>query len=117
LANKKKQKDSAKRAKKQFRGKESSENLKSCITDIVKFCKDNDIDIIAIKFPLAKDYLIEVDGRNFGADMYFANLGIKTYDLTEIYIDHDEYFANQDHLNDIGGELFSKELLKIVQTE
>jgi hypothetical protein len=115
--NENKQKDSEKRAKKQFLGTESSESLKLCMTEIVKFCRENNIDIIAVKFPLAKDYLTEVNGRNFGADTHFTELGIKTYDFTEIYIDHDEYFANQDHLNDIGGEMFAKELLKIVEAD
>lgn len=115
--NKNKKRDSVKRAKKQLKGKVSSENLKACMTEIVEFCKENDINIITVKFPLAKDYLIELNGSNFGADKHFAELGIKTYDFTELYIDHDEYFANQDHLNELGGNLFSDELLKIVKAE
>ncbi|NOR45515.1 MAG: hypothetical protein GQ534_08005 [Candidatus Delongbacteria bacterium] len=85
------------------------------MNEIVELCKQKNIEIIAIKFPLAKDYLIEVDGRNYGADAYFAKLGIKTFDFSQIYIDHDEYFANQDHLNELGGEIFAKELLKRVE--
>jgi hypothetical protein len=91
--NKNKKHDSAKRAKKQFKVTESSESLIACMTEIVKFCKENEIEIIAVKFPLAKDYLIEVDGRNFGADKHFISLGIKTYDFTELYVGIHSYSA------------------------
>ncbi|MBN2790193.1 MAG: hypothetical protein JXR69_08380 [Candidatus Delongbacteria bacterium] len=112
-----KKKESVKRAKSQFRGTESSTELTECIRKTVELCKSYDIEIVTIKFPLAKDYLSEIKGRNFGADEQFRELGIKTYDFTELYINHDEYFANQDHLNDLGGELFAKELLKIVEAD
>ena len=112
--NENKLKDSKKRAKTQFKSLESSDDLRSCITEIVRFCRENEIDIIAVKYPLAKDYLIEVNGRNFGADEHFESLGIKTYDFSKLYIDHDEYFANQDHLNELGGQIFAKELLRII---
>ncbi|NOR45663.1 MAG: hypothetical protein GQ534_08775 [Candidatus Delongbacteria bacterium] len=107
-----KKKASKARAKLQFKGTNSSERLKSCIKEIVNLCKLQNIKIIAIKYPLSKDYLTEVNGRNFGADEYFAELGIKTYDFTKIYINNDEYFANQDHLNDLGGKKFADELKK-----
>jgi len=112
---KNKKKKCVSRVKSQFRENVSSDKLKKCIKKIVELCKQNNIKIFAIKFPLTSDFLLEISDRNYGADKYFEKLGIKTYDFSELYIEHDEYFSNQDHLNNLGGELFAKELLKIIE--
>ncbi|MBN2789747.1 MAG: hypothetical protein JXR69_06130 [Candidatus Delongbacteria bacterium] len=113
--NNKKRQLSRERAELQYVGSDSSEKLTECVRSIIELCKDRKIDIVAIKFPLAKDYLNETYGKNYGADNIFKSLGIPVYDFRELYIDHDEYFSNQDHLNDKGGKLFSEELVKVLK--
>lgn len=113
--NKNKRTVARKRAELQFDGLESSKKMIVCVKSIVELCKDRDIEIVAIKFPLSRDYLIETEDKNYGADDLFRSLGIEIYDFKEIFIGYDEYFANQDHLNNKGGELFSEELIKMLK--
>ena len=102
---------SKERADLQYIGLESSFRLTECIKSLAKLCDNNNIEIVAIKFPLSKDYLIEIEGKNFGADDLFKSLDIEVYDFSKLYVDYDEYFANQDHLNSIGGKIFAEELI------
>lgn len=100
------------RVRGQFSSKNKSLNLEKTLLEIINLCKTNGIELIGIKFPVSHTYLKIVGHRNYGADQLFISNGLKVIDSESIFINNDEYFGDQDHLNKKGGEAFVKELLK-----
>jgi hypothetical protein len=100
------------RSKAQFRYEEKSKQLANKLEDIFLLCDQNNIEIIGIKLPLSKVYLELLGEKNFKADSLFLKHNLIIWDFKKTLIDKPEYFQNQDHLNETGGEKFSK-LLKI----
>jgi hypothetical protein len=110
LSEEKRQKESLKRAEKQFNYSQKSKNLENTLLEIIEVCKSHNIELIGIKFPLTEEYIIDTQSRNFGADQILVSNNIPVLDFTDLYKDNPEFFENQDHLNQIGGEKFSKHL-------
>lgn len=96
----------------QFPAKHKSLKLEKTLLEIINLCKTNEIELIGIKFPVSKTYLKIVGHRNYGADQLFISNGLKVIDNESTFIDNDNYFGDQDHLNPKGGEAFVEKLLK-----
>lgn len=100
------------RFKTQFRYKENSKPLAKKLEDIIILCKQNEIELIGIKFPLSMAYLEVLGENNYNADNIFINNKLPVWDYKKILITKPEYFENQDHLNIAGGKVFSELLIE-----
>lgn len=87
-----------------FPDKEQSDRLKQSLFKIIDLCRENNIELIGIKFPLAKEYLEAARSKTGEADELLMMKGFKVLDCTDLYIDRPEFFADQDHLNDEGAK-------------
>jgi len=94
-----------------FCSKNKSEILEKELLEIINLCQDNDIELIGVKFPLTRTYLKSLGTSNYGADELFYSNGLKVIDQKSVFVDNDEYFFNQDHLNTQGGKKFATILL------
>lgn len=94
----------------QFPEEEQSEILKTTLEEIIALCKENNIELIGIKFPLAGDYRALIGDRDFNADEIFEEHGLPVHDFMDLYLDNDDLFLDQDHLNDAGVKAFLKVL-------
>lgn len=86
----------------QFSATEVSTQLSGCLIDIVNLCRQNGTVITGIKFPLSRDYIKCIGGWNYGADSLLIKQNVTLHDLKKAFVDQDEYFFDQDHLNDAG---------------
>ncbi|WP_299274050.1 hypothetical protein [uncultured Psychroserpens sp.] len=88
----------------------NSEQLISHLEAIIKLCNDHNITLIGIQYPLTRDYLELTRNVSHGASELFTKKGLKVLDYRTIFINNNDYFSNQDHLNDKGG----KELIPLL---
>ncbi len=110
-----KKEQSLMRYKKQFLSNtNSSDALVFALNEIIKTCKNNNIELIGVKFPLDKNYVKAIGDRNYGADKILMENGCTVYDYKELYIDKSSFFKDTDHLNDIGAIKFSRKLAESV---
>lgn len=86
----------------------SSVKLEQTLLDIVGICQQNNIQVIGVKFPLSIELIDVLDHKSFNADKILQAKGLKVLDYTDVYVEHCDYFFDQDHLNDIGGKNFTK---------
>lgn len=88
---------------------EKSEELVETLQRIIKTCNEHSIELIGIKFPLAKLYNSMIGTANFNADSVFIANGLSVLDFTtEELWENDNYFGDQDHLNEEGGGRFAE---------
>jgi hypothetical protein len=99
----------------QFPEKEKSKALEKCLNEMISVCKEKNITLIGIKFPLTKEYIKEMGSMNYGADSLFYVNNLPVYDYQRLYIDKCNYFRDQDHLNNLGAEKFIKLLNKYIK--
>lgn len=112
LSENQKMKNANERISGQFPVKAKSENLEKTLLEIIKLCKENNIELIGVKFPLSASYLKLIDGKDYGAEKVFKSKGLKVVDYESVFKNREEYFGDQDHLNPKGAEEFVKILLK-----
>ena len=98
------------RANLQFRDSEASEQLTLALDDIIQLCKDRDIELVGIMFPLTKEYTSEMNSGSYGAAEFARKNGIAILGFRDFYSSKPELFSNQDHLNELGGRRFAKEI-------
>ncbi len=98
----------------QFTNHHKSNSLSASLKDIISICKQNNIEIIGIKFPLPKEFIEALEERSFHADSLFYDNKIKVFDFKYLYINNDNYFSNVDHLNDLGGKLLSEHIQNLL---
>ena len=98
------------RALMQFPDGGESEQNRAILECIVEKCRENDVDLIGIKFPLSKDYVESISGKSFNADRVFLRHSLRVMDFMTIYTNNNSYFRNQDHLNDLGALHFAEVL-------
>lgn len=91
----------------QFSTKKKSIKLEKALKQIIKKCKENNIVLIGIRYPLVKDYIGLIDNFTGEASELFKENGLNVLDYTDVYVNKNEYFANQDHLNIEGGRIFT----------
>jgi hypothetical protein len=99
------------RKQSQFGSEFKSKKLEEKLVEIINLCKKNNIELFGVKFPLPNTYVKMLGDKNFGADKVFLSNGIEVFDYKLIFIDHNEYFKNTDHMNSKGGKIFTKVLL------
>jgi hypothetical protein len=99
------------RAQSQFGNPIPSLSLQDYLERIITICKTNSITLIGLKFPLTNDYVNCISGKDLGADKVLIDNGFLVLDFSNKYVKQDSLFENQDHLNDLGGAIFTKEWL------
>ena len=97
-----------KRSRDQFPNEKISKPLTKKLEDIIALCRENNIELIGLKFPLTNDYLDVIDDKSFYADSIFRSNNIKIHDFKYLFSGNDSVFSNQDHLNKDGGRKFAK---------
>jgi hypothetical protein len=102
---------SKERLKYQFPSNNKSDLLEKALIEIIDLCRTHKVEIVGIKFPLARPYIDMINNKNYGADKVFASKGMNVYNFQSLYINNPEYFFDQDHLNDYGAKIFVKYLL------
>lgn len=112
LPEKEKFKRAEERIKGQFPTPNKSEKLEKILLEIITLCKANKIELIGLKFPLSNTYITALGNRNYGADKVFLSNGLRVMDYKTIFVDEEDYFSDQDHLNFKGGEELVKKILK-----
>jgi hypothetical protein len=95
----------------QFGSEFKSKKLEETLIEIINLCRMNKIELIGIKFPIPNTYVKILGDKNFGADKVLLSYGVTVIDSKLIFIDHNEYFKNTDHMNSKGGKIFTKILL------
>ena len=94
----------------QFPTDRGSELLKQSLLAIITLCRQKEIRLIGIKFPLTEIYMDLLKNRSYGADILLKNHGVKVIDFKNIFGDREYLFYNQDHLNKIGSKAFVLQL-------
>lgn len=89
-----------------------SQTLQNTLEEIIVLGQEHGFEIIGLKYPLTDSYSRVISDLNFGADKLLASYQITVLDYSKMYIEEDKYFADPNHLNEIGGELFARYLLK-----
>ena len=87
--------------------------MTSSLQDIIVLCDKNNIELIGIKYPLSNEYLSAMNNKSFYADKLFKLNNLRVIDLKNIFSNNDNYFYDQDHLNERG----SKEFMKVLSKE
>lgn len=98
------------RLKTQFPHIEKSFSLTHSLERIILTCKENNIELVGIKFPLTKVYHHCLEDRNYGADSIFQSQELPIKDFKIWNLENDKLFKNQDHLNEKGASLFAHDL-------
>ena len=98
----------------QFPDFERSSKLSSDLIGIFQDCKENNIDVIGLKFPITPIYQKIKKGRSYGASDFFALHNLKIIDLENSIADTLGNFQNQDHLTLKGGKLLALKLVEIL---
>lgn len=96
------------RVKLQFVGNTHSSKMNKYLEKIFMLCRENNISVYGIKFPVSKAYLTSLSNKSYNIDSIFRENKIRVFDLKKVFIENDDYFENQDHLNKKGSQQFSK---------
>ena len=108
LSERVKKQKSLDRFKDQFVYAKPSPILEKELLEIIKISKENGIEIIGIKFPLSKQYKEVLGAKSFYADSLLLKNKIKIYNFNNLNFENDEFFHDQDHLNETGAKVFKK---------
>ncbi|MAM28979.1 MAG: hypothetical protein CMC13_08130 [Flavobacteriaceae bacterium] len=100
------------RIDKQFTNSGRSQLQLEALREIINICNQNNIELIGLKYPLTKEYLNGIKDSSFRADSILISKKIKVCDFSTLYENQDSLFANQDHLNERGGQLFTEVLFE-----
>jgi hypothetical protein len=94
------------------------DNLVLYYKKVISLCKERDIDLILMKYPLHRNYLIQ--SRKFIPDVeehydkVYEKIGIgedqKIFDYQTIFPKEDHLFFNSDHMNIDGSILLSRKV-------
>ena len=87
---------------------------------VLEVAKNNEVNVIFIKYPVSKEYDDFINKNNITKDEYyefiFANVNdtlgenYTVLDYYDVFFEHAEYFFDPDHLNDIGSKNLSEKI-------
>jgi len=92
-------------------------NLQLYYTQIVELCFDNEIEIIAIRYPVSSEYSEQLKKYDIEkVNRYIDNLEFVEYvDYTNVFNEYPNYFSDMDHLNDQGSLVFTEVLIQDIK--
>lgn len=85
---------------------------------IMQLCQKYNVKVVMVRYPMTREFSIE-ERKIVPADKLFSEVDEivsrysvykGTFDYTDLYFDHPEYFFDPDHLNVEGSDLFTKRL-------
>lgn len=114
LSHEEQNKLSFERFKGQFEESYKSEILKGSLEKIISLCQSSGIELIGVKYPISESYFRLMDDKTYDAEGIFIEHGLKVLDYKRLYLNRDEFFENQDHLNFEGGSVFFRYLVDIL---
>jgi hypothetical protein len=108
---------SVERAEQFYNGGLSEEQIETFM-DILNICRENNIRVIGIKFPLPVEMIHALGGEageevyqnNLTANGLFSDSGIEIWDYENRFMDQPELFRDEDHLSMEGGVLLGDSL-------
>jgi hypothetical protein len=83
---------------------------RQALLDIINICKEYNIEIIGVKFPLTLEYLNLPGDKDYGVEAIFNENNIRILDYQTVFMHNPEYFRDQDHVNERG----ARELVKLI---
>ncbi|MDR7128893.1 hypothetical protein J2X69_001225 [Algoriphagus sp. 4150] len=83
-----------------------SVKMSGSLQRIISICKEKDIELIGLRFPLSRTYADMLNEESYGADSILMNYGFQIIDFDSLYLNHDYMFRDMDHLDKEGGEKF-----------
>jgi len=111
LSNSEKEIACNKRYKQQFENHTPSVQQKDYLNKIIQLCKEKNITLIGVRFPISVDYWKLIENEDFKIKEIWLSHDLKIVDLHHLFFDNNEFFYDVDHLNIKGGELFSKAII------
>jgi hypothetical protein len=94
----------------QFFKKEPSYQQKKYLIQIIELCRQSNITLIGIKFPITKGYWNIIKEEDFGIDAFWRSNNLPFLDFHDLFFDKDNFFCDVDHLNNLGALNFCKEI-------
>ncbi|MBW3018944.1 hypothetical protein KY329_02045 [Candidatus Woesearchaeota archaeon] len=85
----------------------------------IQLARDNNISIIFVKYPVTEEYYHAFEAEIMPAEEFYSKIfsridevldSYSVLDYHSLFFGHPELFADTDHLNDKGAELFSKQI-------
>lgn len=98
------------RWKTQYPSKEKDIKLQDALQSILSLCQENKIKVIGLIFPISDTYLQVIKNYSYGTLDVFKKNNVNYLDYKTYYLHQDVLFANQDHLNELGGEKFTQDV-------
>lgn len=101
-----------------------SQNMAHALERIILLCREKDIELIGIKFPLTRTYVDLMDEESYKADSIFRSYHLPIVDFDSLFLEQDSLFRDMDHLDNGGGMKFveilfdsldNKEMVKQIQ--
>lgn len=83
-----------------------SQIMSESLLRIIAICKEKNIELIGLRFPLSKTYVRMLDNESYDADSIFINYDIPIIDFDSLFLEQDSMFRDMDHLDKDGGEKF-----------
>jgi hypothetical protein len=88
-----------------------SKKMKDALADIVNLCRRNNIRIVGIEYPMTSEYNDVLDRMKYLPNLYLEKEGIPVIKAQRLFMDHDDYFEDVDHLDPAGAKAFVKALV------
>ena len=108
---------SAKRVNQQFPASDPSTKQQIALGEIVAICKDNNIELIGIKFPLSNEYLEVLGDSDYNSDAFLVSNQMEVFDFSKYFTEEPEVFKNQDHIDEKGGKILSAKIYKLLKKD
>lgn len=105
------------RVKEQFPSDTSSKKLEKSLLDIINLCKQKNIKLIGIKFPLSGEFLEILGNKSYKADSILISQGIEVWDFKNTFSNIDNYFEDPDHVNPEGANVLIDSLSRRAGTK
>jgi hypothetical protein len=103
-------KQAKKKSNQFFPQKHRSKKLLKSLEQIIRLCKENNIQIIAVKYPLTTEFRDAVS-LNYGADSVLRSNSFQILDYSGLLSDS-KFFLDEDHLNLLGTEVLLKQMIE-----
>ncbi|WP_425638294.1 hypothetical protein ACPUEN_02725 [Algoriphagus yeomjeoni] len=91
-----------------FEAQAPSDKMSESLKRIIFICKDQDIELIGLRFPLSKTYVDLLNEESYDADSILTSYNFPIIDYDSLYLEQDSLFRDMDHLDRKGGEKFAK---------
>jgi len=93
------------RVREQFPSGTPSKKLEKSLQDIINLCKQMNIKLIGIKFPLSGEFLEILGNKSYKADSILVSQGVEVWDFKNIFSNIGNYFEDPDHVNPEGANV------------